>query len=268
MPLVPISRMSSLFAGQQLGEVAEGVADALAHPPVGGEPFLGGGEVAALALGQRYDAPGRAPPAFDPRLAAVGVDQHQLGRAAANVEDQGRAVARLEQAVAAEHRQPRFLLGRDDLEADAGLAPHPLDELAAVDRAAAGLGGDRAGEADAAAAAASRRRRRARRPRGPSRFADLAAGRHALAEPDDAREGVDDGEAVLAGPGDQQPAIVGAEIDRAIAVARRRALARREALEGRFGRFRSRRLRSHGGLLRHRPVLLILFSFQAAEIAR
>ena len=125
--------------------MAEGVADALAHPAVGGEPFLGRGEIAALALGQRDHAPGRAPPAFDPGLALVGVDQHQFGRAAANVEDQGRAVAGLEQPVAAEHGEPRLLLRRDDLEADAGLAPHPLDEMAAVDGAAAGLGRDRAG---------------------------------------------------------------------------------------------------------------------------
>ena len=42
-------------------------------------------------------------------VALVLVDQHQLGRAAADVEDQRGAVARLEQLVAAEHGKPRFL---------------------------------------------------------------------------------------------------------------------------------------------------------------
>ena len=42
--------------------------------------------------------------------------------------------------------------------------------------------------------------------------------RQAFAKPDDARESVDDGEAAVDRPGDQQAAIIGAEIDRAIGV--------------------------------------------------
>ena len=45
--------------------------------------------------------------------------------------------------------------------------------------------------------------------------------RQALAQPDDARESIDDGEAAVVRAGDQQPAIVGAEVDRAIGVAMR-----------------------------------------------
>ena len=45
------------------------------------------------------------------------------------------------------------------------------------------------------------------------RLAEAAVGADALAEPDDAREGVDDAEAVVARRGDQQAAIVGAEIE-------------------------------------------------------
>ena len=82
--------------------------------------------------------------------------------------------------------------------------------------------------------------------------------RQAFAEPDDARESVDDGEAVVGRAGDQQPAIVGAEIDRAIGVAvtlapPRRSLVRRPALLGR-GLLRGRRT---GDVLRHgaRPFL-------------
>ena len=50
---------------------------------------------------------------------------------------------------------------------------------------------------------------------------ELAGLRQAFAQPDDAREGVDDGEAAVGRAGDQQAAIVGAEVDRAIGVAMR-----------------------------------------------
>ena len=96
------------------------------------------------------------------------IDQHQLGRAAADVEDQRRAVAGLEQLVAAEHGEPRFFLRGDDVEHDAGLAPHALDEIAAVGGAAARFGRDRARPARRCGGAACRRRSRARRPPGPS----------------------------------------------------------------------------------------------------
>ena len=43
-----------------------------------------------------------------------------------------------------------------------------------------------------------------------------ARAQHAFAEADDAREGVDDEEAAPRGLGDEQPAIIGAEIERAI----------------------------------------------------
>jgi len=90
--------------------------------------------------------------------------------------------------VAAEHGQPRFLLGGDDLEADAGLAPDPVDEMAAVDRAPAGLGRDRTGERDPAPP----KLLGADRERGYGavhrRFGKLAGGRHALAHPDEAAQ--------------------------------------------------------------------------------
>ena len=151
------------------------------------------------------------------RLALL--DQHQLGRSAADVEDQRRPVARLEQLVAAEHRQPRFLLRGDDLQRDAGLALDPVDEIAAVDGAAAGLGRDRARQGDMAAPElVGADRQRLDRPVHRS-LGEIAAGRQALAQPDDAREGVEHGEAAVARARDQQPAIVGAEVERAIDVA-------------------------------------------------
>ena len=147
------------------------------------------------------------------------VDQHQFGRAAADVEDQRRAAAGLEQFVAAEHGEPRFLLGRDDFEHHAGLAADAVGEVAAVARAAARLGRDRARQGDVAAAqfvgADGERGDRAVH----RRVAQHPARAEPLAEPDDARESVDDGEPALARAGDQQAAIVGAKVERAIGAA-------------------------------------------------
>src|SRR5256885_16477148 len=99
--------------------------------------------LAALASGRRADAPRSAPPGADPGRAFDLVDQYQLGRAAADVEDQRRAVARLEQFVAAEDGQPGLLLRLDDVEDDPRRFAHALDEFAAVGGSAAGLGRDR-----------------------------------------------------------------------------------------------------------------------------
>ena len=97
-----------------------------------------------------------------------------------------------------------------DLLGDAGA------EFGAVDRGAAGLGGDQARAGDAAVAhlvAADGQRLDRARDRG---VADAAGRRDALAQPDDAGERVDDAEAVAGRARDQQPAIVGAEIERGI----------------------------------------------------
>src|SRR3546814_2623572 len=72
--------------------------------------------------------------------------QHQFGRSAANVEDERGAVARLQQRVAAQHRQPRLLLRADDVEGDAGFAIDALDEFGPVGGAAARLRRDRSEE--------------------------------------------------------------------------------------------------------------------------
>ena len=125
-----------------------------------------------------------------------------------------------QQLVAAEHGQPRFFLRGDDIERDAGLVADPLGEIAAVDGPAACFGGDRRATAKHCGGAVFRRR-------SPS-----AATARSIASSDSlplcdrpspsrtiARKGVDDGEAALGRAGDQQAAIVGAEIDRAIGVA-------------------------------------------------
>ena len=99
-------------------------------------------------------------------------------------------------------------------------------ELGAVGGRAAGLGGDQPRAGDAAVrhlvAADAERVDRAR----DRRVADAAGRRHPFAEPDDAGEGIDDAEAVAGRARHQQPAIVGAEVERRVGRPRRRRPAR------------------------------------------
>ena len=80
----------------------------------------------------------------------AGFDQHQFGRPAADVKNHCRAFPAFEQDMAAENGQSGFFFGSDDIEVNAGLLPHPLDELIAIGGAAAGFGSDRASEVDIA----------------------------------------------------------------------------------------------------------------------
>ena len=138
-----------------------------------------------------------------------------LGRAAADIEDERPARLGHQQRRAAGEGQRRLLAAGDDLDLDAGLAPDAADELGAIVGAPAGFGGDAAGMGDAAGGASCRRRSSAPRWCGPwprRRARRLAPS--ALAQPDDAREGIDDAEPLAPRPRHQQPAIVGAEIER------------------------------------------------------
>ena len=121
--------------------------------------------------------------------------------------------------MASEHGEPRFFLRRDDVENDAGLLAHPLDEFLAVGRAPARFGRHRTGEMDVPApelvgADLERADRAIHR-----RVAQPSALRQPFAEPDDTAEGVDHDEVDAGRPGNQQPAVVRAEIDRGISLA-------------------------------------------------
>ena len=160
-------------------------------------------------------------------VTGAAFDQHQLGRSAADVEDHRRAFARLKQQVATQHRQPRFFLGRDDVEQDPGFLTHPLDEFGAVLRPAARLGRDRAGQVDVAApqlvgADLQRAQRAVHR-----RLAEPSGLGQPFAQPHHPAEGIDDDEVLTLGAGDQQPAIVGAQVDRGKGLAMERSGARR-----------------------------------------
>src|SRR4029077_6244517 len=122
----------------------------------------------------------------------------------------------IEQLGAAGRREPRLGRRIDDLELEAGLLGDAVAKNLAVLGGAARFGGDEARAHDAARAhfiAADLQRLDRARNR---RLADAARGGDALAEPDDAREGVDHAQTVAGGTGDQQAAIVGAKIERRI----------------------------------------------------
>ena len=101
------------------------------------------------------DAVGHAPAAA---VAGHEVDPDELGRAAADVEEDGAGGRRIDQRGAAGDGEACLGLARDDLELEPGLGAHALDELGAVLGRAAGLGGDQAGAARPAARRACRRK--------------------------------------------------------------------------------------------------------------
>jgi hypothetical protein len=146
--------------------------------------------------------------------ASVGeVDPGELGGAAPDVDHQGGGVAlAIEQVEAAGHRQLRFLLGGDDLERQAGFLQHPLDEGRAVLGDAAGLGGDGPDPGDLPLADPI--------SAGPKRGEGALHGRllqparpdETLAQAYDPGIGFDDPKAPRRGRCDQQPAIIGSEV--------------------------------------------------------
>ena len=201
-------------------------------------------------LGQRHDAPRHADPVVDLHVMVGHIDVHQLGRSAADVEDQRRAFAGLHQIVAAQHREPGFLGGRNDVEDDPRLAADAFGQLFAVARAAARLGRHRARQRDMAAAQLVG----ADRQRGDGavhrRVADPPAAVEPFAQPHDARKGVDHDQLAILRARDKEPAIVGAKVDRGIAARPRdrhgaRFAARFSSFCRRAGPRRSPRWRCH-----------------------
>ena len=175
--------------------------------------------VSAEMFGNRHDAERNRHPSLDcgARPAhPVALDPHQFGGAAADVEQDGAAPLGIEQRRAADHGQRRFRLAVDHLELDAGLGSDAFAEssaFSAARQASVAISRSRPAfrslilslQIDSAAIARSIAASLIRAGRGD-----------ALAEPDDAREGVDHAEPVARGTGDQQPAVVGAEVERRI----------------------------------------------------
>ena len=104
----------------------------------------------------------------------------------------------------------------DDGDVEARLGARPLQELVGVGGEPAGLGGDQAGADHPVPPDLGRAHFQRVQRALDGRLRQPAARRDALAEADDAREGIDHLEAAPRGPRHQQPAVVGAEIERGI----------------------------------------------------
>ena len=128
---------------------------------------------------------------------------------------------------AAARGEARLRLPIDHLEFETGPLAHPLDEFLAIRGAAAGLRRDQTSAGDAPrlhlGAADVQRCDRAL----DGGLADPPGAAEPLAEAHDARKGVDDAQKIgvaaaraALGPGDQQSAIVGAEVERGIGMTR------------------------------------------------
>ena len=170
-----------------------------------------------MALGQADDAAWQRRPIIQQRRRAVGqAHPDQFGAAAADIKKQRMRCRRLEQGRAAVERQGRLLAVADDFQLKPGLGLGAGQESVAVLGQSAGFGGDAAKPRDTAAAQFAgtdperRQGARHRLIRQPAGFGD------ALAEPHDARKGIDDAKARRHRLGHQQAAIVAAEIERGI----------------------------------------------------
>ena len=190
--------------------------------------------LAAMTLGQRDDADRQRGPVGDvvgkaAEAILADADDGDFRRAAADIEKHDGTRFASDQRRAAGYGKPRFGLAVDDLELEAGLGHHALEEGLAICGLTAGFGRDQPHAADFAApelAGADPQRLDGAVHR---LVRQTAARGKPLAEADDARKGIDDAE--LARPGrlrDEQAAIVGAEIERGIKFVRPRMLAARD----------------------------------------
>ena len=183
-------------------------------------------EASGEHLRQRHDAERHRAPAQDTRHAAgvAEVEPDQFGRTAADVEDERAFVVAVEQGRHAARGEACFLRRRDDVEVQAGFGGDAFDEGGAVCGCAAGLRRDRAGAGYAALAHLHRADADRLDRAGHGGVGEFARLRQAFAEAHGARERVEDAKALRLGLGDQEPAVVRAEIERSVDMARARAL--------------------------------------------
>ena len=183
-----------------------------------GAERLAGHFAAAEFFSKRHHADRQRGPSDDMagearRALPPDIDQRDLGRTAPDVEQHDALSVALDQRAAAGHGEPRLGLPVDDFERQAGLGLDPCKELGAVRSGTAGLGRNQPRALDRPVAqlvAADLQRLDGAVHR---RFGQASVGSQPLAQPDDARERVDDAE--LAGPTGhrhQQAAIIGAEV--------------------------------------------------------
>ena len=147
-------------------------------------------------------------------MAVLARDPHQFGRAAANVEDHRGFGARLDQWFGTGRGEMGFRLAVDDLENEARLFLDALRmKCCAVFGRPAGFGRDQPGAADLPPGELVGADPQGLDGAQHGRLAQPAGMAQSLAQANDAGEGVDDGEAGLSRDRDQQPTVVGAQIE-------------------------------------------------------
>ena len=187
---------------------------------------------AAELLGERDDADLQRRPQTDVDLLRCSraptrrIKPDQLRGTTADIEDKYAFRLRIREGRAAKRGESRFRLPVDDFEFEAERIVHPVEELVAVGSHAAGFCRDQARSRDAPllhfGPAHGERVERA----DDGRLAELARLLQALAKPHDAGKRIDNAQAVgavtravMMRPRHEQPAIVGAEIERRVGVA-------------------------------------------------
>ncbi len=206
------TRRNPLFGlerGQQIGDLAD-------HGLVG----CGRYAIAAEPFRQIHHTARERHPTQHVRTAAdIELKPHHLGRATADINDNRMTVAWIEERCAAGKRQRRLLAAADNVEPNAGLGLDSGDKLGAIVGATAGFRCDSANAADMAAPhfVGTGLERVDRTVHG--RLGQVPAGMDAFAEAHYAGECIDDAEAVARRTRDEQPAVIGAEIDGGVGVA-------------------------------------------------
>ena len=140
--------------------------------------------------------------------------------AAADIEDQSVRHLGVEQGRAAVETERGLLAVGDDLKLDAGLLLDAIGEVAAVARLAAGFRRHRPRARDAALFHFARADLEGVDGALHGRFGQPTVLHQAFAKPHDAGEGIDDTETLRRRARDQQAAVVGPQVDRAVDVGR------------------------------------------------
>ena len=153
--------------------------------------------------------------------------QNKFGGTTADIEQHGALPERIEQRQAAGYGEARFGFAVDDFERQAQFVLDTRAERSRVGGGAAGFGRDQPHprdmtRLDLVAADAERNHRPF-----DGGLAEAAGRAQSLAKADDAGKRIDDAEALIGGPRDQQPAIIGTKVERRIGRGQRSLPARR-----------------------------------------
>ena len=175
---------------------------------------------AAEILGDGDDAERDRHPGFYARrrilLVGIAFDPDQFRGPAADVEQDGAPPVGIEQRRATDHGQRCLGLAVDHFQLDAGLARHPGPEAVGITGGAAGFGRDQPQAARPAVTDLVATDAQGGKGAINRRFADGTGRRDTLAQPDDPRKRIDHAESIAGGTGDQEPAIIGAKVERGV----------------------------------------------------